>query len=500
LSSTESEGATASRLVTPTLRVGEVIADRYRLERLLGSGGMAEVYAAVNVRTEKRVALKWIHPAISNEEARARFAREALAAGRIHHPNVVTIFDVVEHQGSTCLIMELLEGETLAKRMLRAKQMPLVEAVALIWPAMRGVAAAHAQGVVHRDLKPDNIFICLDANGLVRDCKVLDFGVSKLTAPDGSGSGPIPIDITLAGNLVGTPAYMAPEQVRGSREIDQRADVYSLGVVFYEMLAGRLPFVNELYSAMMVDIATTDAPPVTRFRPDVPRRIAQVLHRALERNLERRFPDVPSFMHGLEEAARDELLLPAGTPPEGLITQIAMPRLTPSPLQAPETLRVFRLKRSQWAQLAVITLLGAAAVLILSWRGERRQTAATAQNAARPAAAAHAPVPAPAAAHAAAPAAQAHVPAPPVSPAAAATAAEPSQPAAAARAPEAAAAPPAPSAHSHGSKHEREHTGSSEDRPARAARVAPAERPAGTPATSAPQRTPRAGKLSVDDF
>jgi serine/threonine-protein kinase len=493
LSSIESEGATASRLVTPTLRVGEVIADRYRLERLLGSGGMAEVYAAVNVRTEKRVALKWIHPAIANEEARARFAREALAAGRIHHPNVVTIFDVVEHQGSTCLIMELLEGETLAKRMLRSKQMPLIEAVALIWPAMRGVAAAHAQGVVHRDLKPDNIFICLDANGLVRDCKVLDFGVSKLTTPDSGGSGPIPIDITLAGNLVGTPAYMAPEQVRGSREIDQRADVYSLGVVFYEMLAGRLPFVNELYSAMMVDIATTDAPPVTRFRPDVPRRIAQVLHRSLERNLERRFADMSSFMHALEEAARDELLLPANTPPEGLITQIAMPRLTPSPSQPPETLRVLRLKRSHWAQLAVVGLIGAAAVLIWSWRGERRPApAAIAHNAgaSRPA-----PAPPASAQAAAVPARSVPPPAPapviPAAPPAVVPAPEAAPPAAAGTA----ASSPPPIAHGHHSK--REHAASEE----RAARGAAAERPAGAPAaTSAPQRTPRAGKLSVDDF
>jgi len=237
----EGEGAAEAKPLTQTLAIGEVVADKYRIEKLLGSGGMAEVYAAVNIRTDRRVALKWILPALAaSPEVLARFRREALAAGRINHPNVVTIFDVVEHQGSACLVMELLAGETLADKMKRTGPMAFVEAVAIILPAMRGVAAAHAHGVIHRDLKPDNIFLCMDADGSIRDCKVLDFGVSKLTVADAATTG----DITLSGNVVGTPEYMAPEQVRAGKHADHRIDIYSLGVVFYEMLAGRPPFVG----------------------------------------------------------------------------------------------------------------------------------------------------------------------------------------------------------------------------------------------------------------
>src|SRR6476469_6155008 len=179
LQTKEGNGA-AAEPVSQTLATGEVVADKYRIERLLGAGGMAGVYAAINVRTDRRVALKWILPALAtSNEVLARFRREALAAGRINHPNVVTIFDVVEHQGSACIVMEMLSGETLHERMSRVGQMSFVEALAIILPAMRGVGAAHAHGVIHRDLKPDNIFLCTDADGSIRDCKVLDFGVSK---------------------------------------------------------------------------------------------------------------------------------------------------------------------------------------------------------------------------------------------------------------------------------------------------------------------------------
>jgi serine/threonine-protein kinase len=323
---TEGDGAAEAKPPTQTLAIGEVVADKYRIEKLLGAGGMAEVYAAINIRTDRRVALKWILPALAaSPEVLARFRREALAAGRINHPNVVTIFDVVEHQGSACLVMELLSGETLADKMKRTGPMAFVEAVAIMLPAMRGVAAAHRHGVIHRDLKPDNIFLCTDEDGSIRDCKVLDFGVSKLTVADAATTG----DITLSGNVVGTPEYMAPEQVRAGKHADHRIDVYSLGVVFYEMLAGRPPFVGEHFSGLMLDIMQRDPPPLQSLRADVPRRLAGVIHKALARDLDRRFPDMPSFILAVETVGRDELKLAMGTPPEGLITQIAMPRLTP---------------------------------------------------------------------------------------------------------------------------------------------------------------------------
>ena len=254
---TQETGATGSVSPTQTLPTGEIVAGKYQIERLIGSGGMAEVYAALNVRTDRRVALKWILPALATSpEVLARFRREALAAGRINHPNVVTIFDVVEHQSSACMVMEMLSGETLRDANGADRPMAFVEAVAIIVLAMRGVAAAHAHGVIHRDLKPDNIFLCLDADGSIRECKVLDFGVSKLAAADAAMAG----DITLSGSVIGTPEYMAPEQVRSGKNADHRIDIYSLGVVFYEMLAGRPPFVGEHFSGLMLDIMQRDPP------------------------------------------------------------------------------------------------------------------------------------------------------------------------------------------------------------------------------------------------
>lgn len=276
---------------------GDLIADRYQIERFIGRGGMAEVFAGLNVRTGKRVALKWIRPALATTtEALARFRREAVAAGRIHHPNVVTVFDVVEHKSATWLVMELLEGETLSEILNRVEHMDAEDAVMLLIPAMRGVAAAHAHGVVHRDLKPDNIFICRASDGQRREAKVLDFGVSKLSDEAGGEQ----VSITVTGNLVGTPTYMAPEQVRGNKVVDPRSDVYSLGVVLYQMLAGRPPFQGQVYSALMIEIATADPPRLRSFRPDLSSELEEIVHRAMARDLERRYPDVTTFVHALE--------------------------------------------------------------------------------------------------------------------------------------------------------------------------------------------------------
>jgi eukaryotic-like serine/threonine-protein kinase len=470
LNSTELEGA-ASVGRPPTLRVGEVVAEKYTIERLLGSGGMAEVYAAVNGSTEKRVALKWIRPALaSTAEGLARFRREALAVGRISHPNVVTIFDVVQYHGSACLVMELLEGETLARRMARTGPLPFVEAVALILPAMRGVAAAHAQGVVHRDLKPDNIFICLDPDGLVRDCKVLDFGVSKLSAPD---SGALS-RITISGNLVGTPAYMAPEQVRGSNLVDRRADVYSLGVVLYEMLAGRPPFLGTHFSDVMLQIVNDDPPPLARFRPDTPRGLAQVVHRSLDRSTEARFPDMPSFMRALEEVARDELHLPVGTPPEGLITQMAL-RSTPHG----RGLTAVRTRRNRSLLIVAAVMLAAAGAAVW-WRDS--VTPAAPRAGAETATRARDEVPAKAATAAGEPRAPAPSTLPPAPPPA------PAVEAAAATRPAGEAPPPGRAA-------------STRTRPRRGDGPARAERGPAAAAPVPPDPHPRrAGKLTVDDF
>ncbi|HET6147155.1 MAG TPA: serine/threonine-protein kinase [Polyangia bacterium] len=279
---------------------GDLIADKYQIERFIGQGGMAEVYAGLNIRTGKRVALKWISPALATtKEALARFRREALAAGRINHPNVVTVFDVVEHSSSTWLVMELLEGDPLSEILNRVGYMEPEPAVQLLIPAIRGVAAAHAHGVIHRDLTPDNIFICRSADGKPREAKVLDFGVSKLADETADQVG-----ITGGGHAVGTPAYMAPEQIRGNIRADARTDVYALGVVLYQMLAGRRPFDGQVYSALMIEIVTTDAPRLRSVQPHVPEALEAVVHRAMAREMEQRFPDVKSLLEALEDLVR----------------------------------------------------------------------------------------------------------------------------------------------------------------------------------------------------
>jgi serine/threonine protein kinase len=501
---TEGDGATDSK-AAPTLQTGELVANKYRIDRLIGSGGMAEVYSAVNVLTNRRVALKWILPILAqSREVMLRFRREALAAGRINHPNVVAIFDVVEHQGSACMVMELLDGELLSDRLLRLGPLPFVEAVAILLPAMRGVAAAHAQGVIHRDIKPHNIFLCLEGDGAIREVKVLDFGVSKLTVADAATVG----DITLSGNVVGTPEYMAPEQIRSGTGIDHRIDVYSLGVVLYEMLAGRPPFVNQHFSGLMLEIMQHEPPPLARFRADVPRRLAGVIQRAMLRDADRRFPDVPTFIQALELVARDELKMIVGTPPEGVITRAGFPRPTPTPLPSSSASRPFDgPARPAWRTLllpgGLAIALGAAGALLAL----HRQTSSRATHAARPAvtapvaaappdpgptatAAATAPAAPPAPSAAAAPSAKTP-PAPSVTP--------PAAPPTAADGP--AAAPPEssrPGAHSHGSKRHLAETA----KPAGTGGVSGAAGPGtpSTPKTVPTSRPPRAGKLTVDDF
>ena len=150
--------------------------------------------------------------------------------------------------------------------------------------------------MVHRDLKPDNIFICRSSDGQRREAKVLDFGVSKLSDEAGGEQ----VSITVTGNLVGTPTYMAPEQVRGNKVVDPRSDVYSLGVVLYQMLAGRPPFQGQVYSALMIEIATMDPPRLRSFRPDLSVELETIVHKAMARDLDRRYPDVTSFVHALE--------------------------------------------------------------------------------------------------------------------------------------------------------------------------------------------------------
>jgi serine/threonine protein kinase len=277
--------------------VGEVVAGRYAIERQLGAGGMGAVFAASNTLTGKRVALKWMLPTASrNEELAERFVREAKAAARITHPNIVDIYDVGTDGGSQFLVMELLTGEPLSERLQRKRFDP-TELVQTLLPALRGLAAAHRAGVIHRDLKPDNIFLCDDPDGGPPRPRVLDFGISKLASDTVHA-------LTQTGMIMGTPFYMAPEQIHGAKDADARSDIYAAGVIMYEMLTGSVPFQAQTFPALLYAIVHDRPTPVGTLAPRVPDALVQIVERAMARDPQERFDSMESLIAELEAYAQ----------------------------------------------------------------------------------------------------------------------------------------------------------------------------------------------------
>jgi serine/threonine protein kinase len=299
--------------VETILRPGQIVGGQYRVDHLVGQGGMAAVWAGTNEHTGKRVALKVILLSLSTtREAQNLFHSEALAASRVNHPNVVTVFDVIEHEGMACIVMELLDGEPLASYLARKGFLSVDEATSLLLPAMRGVAAANAQGVIHRDLKPQNIFICVGPDGRVVTTKVLDFGISVIVERVMDPlAGPVP---ALA---MGTPAYMSPEHILGAAHVDERADVYGFGVLLYEALTGQMPFPGEPGPALFDRVLNKPAPSVTLFRPDLPPGLVRIIETAMAKDRDLRYSDLNLMASALE----DELMPP--TPAPRLLTPVA---------------------------------------------------------------------------------------------------------------------------------------------------------------------------------
>ncbi len=279
-------------------KVGDTIGGKYTLEGVLGLGGMGAVFRAKNLRTGRRVALKWILPTLrGTEELRARLLREARAMGLIEHPNVCAVFDVGEEGDAVYLVMEHLTGRTL-RSMLDEGRLGIEEACQILLSAMQGVAAAHLAGVVHRDLKPDNLFVCFDADGRRGATKVLDFGVSKIVE-----GGKDSDRLTKTGTAVGTPHYMSPEQIVGARDVDARSDVYALGAILFQAITGRMPFDAEHFSALVVRIATASPESFLESAPAEAAALDPIVHRAIARRPEDRYPDVQSFAAALEPFA-----------------------------------------------------------------------------------------------------------------------------------------------------------------------------------------------------
>jgi tRNA A-37 threonylcarbamoyl transferase component Bud32 len=279
---------------------GAVIAARYRLVGRVGEGGMGVIWAADDLVTGRRTALKRIKDAVDDPAARRRFLHEARAASVVRHPNVVELFDVLElDEGPPALAMELLDGESLRDVLVRDRTLSVPALADLLVPVISAVGAAHALGVVHRDLKPENIFVARTAAG-ERVVKVLDFGIAKLTALDGEAMRSAGLTTTA---VLGTPAYMAPEQVFGERDLDHRADIWALGVVVYECLAGARPTDGDNVGQVLKHVVAKPFVPLARQVDGLPEGVSRLVERMLMRERSHRPADLHEVLAVLEPFA-----------------------------------------------------------------------------------------------------------------------------------------------------------------------------------------------------
>src|SRR5690348_14629214 len=243
----------------------------YTLERELGRGGMATVFLAQDLKHERPVALKVLHPELANSLGPDRFLREIKLAARLQHPHILTVLDSGETGGRLWFTMPFVEGESLRDRLRRERQLPVEDAVRIAREAAQALQYAHEHGVVHRDIKPENLLLTRDGNTLVAD-----FGIARAIE-----AGSDEAKLTETGLVVGTPAYMSPEQASGDKGLDARTDVYSLGAVVYEMLAGEPPFTGATAQALIVKRLTEPPPSVRSVRPTVPEAVDHAIRRAL---------------------------------------------------------------------------------------------------------------------------------------------------------------------------------------------------------------------------
>jgi len=325
--------------------VGELVAERYELEELVGTGGMSSVYRARDRLLERQVAIKILHEHYSRDDDYVeRFRREARAAAKLSHPNIVTVIDRSEADGRQFIVFEYVDGENLKQLVAGKGRLPVRDALELGIQIGRALAFAHAQGLVHRDVKPQNVLI---RGG---DAKVTDFGIAR--------SLDVPVGLTQTGTVLGTSEYISPEQATG-RQVDARTDIYSLGAVLYELLAGQPPYTGDSFVAVAMRHVNDPVPSVTAARPDVPLRVDAALRRAMAKDPDDRFQtmdelvaELSACLEGLGDLDDDRTVIVA--PP-------VEPRARP------------RRRRRRWSPLVVLLVaVAAVAVAVGAYYGVRR--------------------------------------------------------------------------------------------------------------------------------
>lgn len=271
--------------------VGATLGGRYRVVRQLGHGGMGAVFEAENIWTKRRVAVKVMRPEIAAHAQYAqRFLQEAQAATQLAHPNIVDVLDMGkdEELGSLYIVQEFLTGSDLRKHLEAAGRVPVREALELILPVMEALVTAHTRGVIHRDIKPDNLFLTETPRGVVP--KLIDFGIAKVVGEGGDS-----LQQTRTGVLMGSPHYMSPEQGRGDPGLDARTDVWSLGVVLYYALTQRLPYEAPTLNLVLASIITAEPVRVNTYNPSLPVDVVALVHGALVRDRAHRYPSMDAF-------------------------------------------------------------------------------------------------------------------------------------------------------------------------------------------------------------
>jgi serine/threonine protein kinase len=321
------------------------LADRYRIERELGRGGMATVYLAHDLRHDRPVALKLLHPDLAASLGNDRFQREIRLAARLQHPHILTVYDSGEAAGRLWFTMPYVEGESLRGRLARERQLPVEDAIRIAREAAQALQYAHDHEVIHRDIKPENLLLTRDGNTLVAD-----FGIAR--GPSGSAES----RLTETGLAIGTPAYMSPEQAAGDRGLDARSDLYSLAAVLYEMLAGQPPFTGATTQAMLARRFTEAAPSVRALRPSVPDVVDQAIRKALAAVPADRFSTAAQFAQALGATVP--------TPVPTVVTPAEPSQPAPAPpSRAPQA-------TSRRAPLAAVLVLGILIGLgvLFAWR------------------------------------------------------------------------------------------------------------------------------------